>query len=84
MCRFHTEEYIEFLQRLSPMNMQQFSKCISKFNVADDRWVRDVDDPEIGNLNVIKYEYDYFNSTRRTIAQKINLIQVRVQLFFKV
>ena len=39
MCHFHTEDYIEFLQRLSPQNMQQFTKCISKFNVADDRWV---------------------------------------------
>ncbi|KAI0218009.1 Histone deacetylase 3 [Lamellibrachia satsuma] len=36
MCHFHTEDYIKFLQRLSPQNMQQFTKCISKFNVADD------------------------------------------------
>ena len=36
MCRFHSEDYIEFLQRVSPQNIQAFSKCLGQFNVGDD------------------------------------------------
>jgi len=36
MCRFHSEEYIEFLQRVTPQNIQNFTKCLSLFNVGDD------------------------------------------------
>ena len=38
MCAFHTEDYINFLKRLSPNNTTEFTKFISKFNVADDRF----------------------------------------------
>lgn len=34
--RFHSEDYIEFLQRVSPQNIQAFSKCLGQFNVGDD------------------------------------------------
>lgn len=36
MCRFHSEEYIDFLQRVTPQNVQGFTKCLSQFNVGDD------------------------------------------------
>ncbi|KAK2726597.1 histone deacetylase 3-like [Artemia franciscana] len=36
MCRFHSDDYIEFLQRVSPQNIQTFTKCLSQFNVGDD------------------------------------------------
>lgn len=36
MTRFHSEEYVEFLQRVTPQNIQGFSKSLSSFNVGDD------------------------------------------------
>jgi len=36
MCRFHSEDYIDFLQRVTPQNVQNFTKCLSQFNVGDD------------------------------------------------
>lgn len=36
MCRFHSDEYIEFLQRVTPQNIQSFTKYLSHFNVGDD------------------------------------------------
>jgi histone deacetylase 3 len=36
MCRFHSDEYIDFLQRVTPQNVQQFTKQLSMFNVGDD------------------------------------------------
>uniref|UniRef100_A0A8D0W2M5 Histone deacetylase n=1 Tax=Sus scrofa TaxID=9823 RepID=A0A8D0W2M5_PIG len=36
MCRFHSEDYIDFLQRVSPTNMQGFTKSLNAFNVGDD------------------------------------------------
>ncbi|KAF4803670.1 Histone deacetylase 3 [Turdus rufiventris] len=36
MCRFHSEDYIDFLQRVSPNNMQGFTKSLNAFNVGDD------------------------------------------------
>lgn len=36
MTRFHSEEYIEFLQSVTPQNIQAFTKCLSSFNVGDD------------------------------------------------
>ncbi|GAB6028897.1 Histone deacetylase 3 [Chamberlinius hualienensis] len=36
MCRFHAEDYIDFLQRVTPQNVQNFTKCLSQFNVGDD------------------------------------------------
>eukprot|EP00095_Tigriopus_kingsejongensis_P007050 snap_masked-scaffold146_size311726-processed-gene-1.15 protein:Tk07050 transcript:snap_masked-scaffold146_size311726-processed-gene-1.15-mRNA-1 annotation:"histone deacetylase hdac3 protein" len=36
MARFHAEEYIEFLQRVTPQNIQGFTKSLSHFNVGDD------------------------------------------------
>jgi len=36
MCRFHSEEYVEFLQRVTPQNIQGFSKSLSSYNVGDD------------------------------------------------
>lgn len=39
MCRFHSEDYIDFLQKVSPNNMQGFTKSLNTFNVGDDWWV---------------------------------------------
>nr|QVX32609.1 HDAC3 [Platynereis dumerilii] len=36
MCRFHSYEYIDFLQRISPHNVQNFTKSLGMFNVGDD------------------------------------------------
>lgn len=36
MCRFHSEDYVEFLQRVSPQNIQSFTKSLSAFNVGED------------------------------------------------
>ncbi len=36
MCRFHSEDYIDFLQRVTPQNVQNFTKSLSLFNVGDD------------------------------------------------
>ncbi|QIW98927.1 hypothetical protein AMS68_004445 [Peltaster fructicola] len=36
MTQFHTDEYVDFLQRVTPDNMEQFSKEQGKFNVGDD------------------------------------------------
>lgn len=34
--RFHSEEYIDFLMRVSPQNAQNFTKNLGQFNMADD------------------------------------------------
>ncbi|KAI1431758.1 hypothetical protein GGR50DRAFT_677697 [Xylaria sp. CBS 124048] len=36
MTQFHTDEYIDFLQKVSPENMENFQREQSKFNVGDD------------------------------------------------
>ncbi|XP_077291352.1 histone deacetylase 3 [Arctopsyche grandis] len=36
MQRFHSEEYIEFLHRVTPQNIQSFTKYLTHFNVGDD------------------------------------------------
>ncbi|XP_041358111.1 histone deacetylase 3-like [Gigantopelta aegis] len=36
MCRFHSEEYIDFLRRVTPQNQQGFTKSLSAFNVGED------------------------------------------------
>ena len=36
MCRFHAEDYIHFLQRVTPINRSGFSSCLTKFSVGDD------------------------------------------------
>ena len=36
MTRFHTDEYIQFLQMASPLNTQQQSGVMDKFNVGED------------------------------------------------
>ncbi|XP_037793240.1 histone deacetylase 3-like [Penaeus monodon] len=36
MTRFHSEEYIDFLMRVSPQNAQNFTKNLGQFNMADD------------------------------------------------
>ncbi len=34
MFRFHSEEYIEFLQRVNPTNIQSFNKSLTHYNVG--------------------------------------------------
>ncbi|KAJ8040739.1 Histone deacetylase 3 [Holothuria leucospilota] len=36
MCRFHSKDYIDFLRRVTPQNIQNFTRCLSHFNVGDD------------------------------------------------
>lgn len=36
MTQFHTDEYIDFLSKVTPDNMEQFSKEQSRYNVGDD------------------------------------------------
>ena len=36
MTQFHTDEYIDFLHKVTPDNMDNFSKEQSKYNVGDD------------------------------------------------
>lgn len=36
MTQFHTDEYIDFLQKVSPENMENFQREQTKFNVGDD------------------------------------------------
>lgn len=36
MCRFHSEEYVTFLSRVTPSNISTFTKSLSHFNVGDD------------------------------------------------
>jgi len=36
MTQFHTDEYVEFLQKVTPDNMEAYAKEQSKYNVGDD------------------------------------------------
>ncbi|KAL4712411.1 hypothetical protein ACJJTC_001572 [Scirpophaga incertulas] len=36
MCRFHSEDYVEFLQNVTPQNIQSYSKDLLHYNVGDD------------------------------------------------
>ncbi|XP_065904416.1 histone deacetylase 3-like [Dysidea avara] len=36
MCRFHSQDYIDFLQRVTPQNAANYAPQLSKFNVGDD------------------------------------------------
>lgn len=36
MTNFHTDEYIDFLRRISPETMNEFTKQLHKFNVGED------------------------------------------------
>lgn len=36
MTQFHTDEYIDFLSKVTPDNMDQFAKEQGKYNVGDD------------------------------------------------
>lgn len=36
MSQFHTDEYIDFLQKVSPENMESYIREQTKFNVGDD------------------------------------------------
>jgi len=36
LMRYHTEEYVEFLQRVSPHNIEGFAKSFKSFNVGED------------------------------------------------
>ena len=36
MAQFHAEDYVDFLQRVTPDKVHQFSSMLSRFNVGDD------------------------------------------------
>jgi histone deacetylase 3 len=36
MCRFHSEDYIDFLQKVTPSNVEEFAKFFQQYNVMED------------------------------------------------
>ena len=36
LTRYHTEDYVQFLHRVTPHNIQGFAKSLSVFNVGED------------------------------------------------
>jgi histone deacetylase 3 len=36
MCRFHSQDYIEFLERVTPRNVDQFQQYFQQYNVMED------------------------------------------------
>ncbi|BFY99924.1 hypothetical protein BsWGS_02964 [Bradybaena similaris] len=36
MCRFHSDDYIQFLSSVTPQNVQNFTKYLSLYNVGED------------------------------------------------
>lgn len=36
MCRFHSQDYVDFLQRVTPRNANEFSKFFQQYNVMED------------------------------------------------
>lgn len=36
LVRFHSEEYVQFLKRVTPSNVAGFAKYLGQFNVGDD------------------------------------------------
>ncbi|EEB08472.1 histone deacetylase Hos2 [Schizosaccharomyces japonicus yFS275] len=36
MAEFHSEDYLEFLQRVTPQNVDEYSDVLQKFNIGDD------------------------------------------------
>eukprot|EP00794_Sanderia_malayensis_P008070 gene8070-8934_t len=36
MCRFHSDEYIQFLQKVTTFNMSEFTNSLTKFSVGED------------------------------------------------
>ena len=39
MCRFHSLDYIDFLQRVTPNNVDEFAKFFQQYNVMEDWFV---------------------------------------------
>ncbi|XP_075262903.1 histone deacetylase 1-like [Convolutriloba macropyga] len=36
MCKYHSDEYVKFLQEIMPDNMSEYSKQLQRFNVGED------------------------------------------------
>jgi histone deacetylase 1/2 len=36
MCKFHSDDYIEFLKRITPDNMHEYHRQLDRFNVGED------------------------------------------------
>ncbi|KAJ2805289.1 histone deacetylase [Coemansia guatemalensis] len=36
ICEFHSEDYIDFLKRVTPDNQKEVANCFSEFNIGDD------------------------------------------------
>ena len=36
MCRFHSQDYVDFLQRVTPHNVDEYSKFFQQYNVMED------------------------------------------------
>ena len=36
MCRFHSVDYIDFLQRVTPNNVNEFQQYFQQYNVIED------------------------------------------------
>jgi len=40
LCRFHSFDYIDFLNRVSPNNLNDFQHFFQQYNIMEDWWVR--------------------------------------------
>ena len=36
MCRFHSQDYVDFLQRVTPHNSEEYTKFFQQYNVMED------------------------------------------------
>ena len=36
LCEFHSEDYVEFLRRVTPDNVGSFNDSLARFNVGED------------------------------------------------
>ena len=73
MCRFHSDEYIDFLQRINPSNIQNFTKHLGVFNVGDDWYVG-----FFQNVFVYLCDYSIFVSLSRECSSSEAVFSVAV------
>lgn len=48
LCRFHSYDYIDFLNRVTPSNANEFQQFFQQYNIMEDWW-------DNNNLFVIYY-----------------------------
>lgn len=75
MLRFHSEEYVEFLQRVTPQNIQAtgYTKYLSHFSVGDDCPVFD----GLFDFCALARRLFYINS-RHTVFIDIHILYIHI------